>query len=447
MATYKNVKPTYYDENLKAVVKLPKNKLVLPSSIVGEIVDIETSGSNEKERIQKVQIIQKSPHRVKVECKVYEKCGGCAIQHIKYDEQLNIKTKMIQDLFDQNLNNKVKVKPTIGMNHPYNYRNKSQVVFKYDHGKMLSGFYEEKTHNVIDYQDCALQDKECNKILSSIKEMMIKMRISAYDEDKRIGIMRHVLIKTSNTTHEVLVVLVTGTENFPGRNNFIKTIISRHPNIKTIIQNINNRKTSAVMGDKEIILYGKGFITDELLGYKFKITSKSFYQINSEQTKVLYQKAIELAEITNDDVLLDAYCGVGTIGIIASQNAKKVIGVELVKDAVDNAIYNAKLNNIKNISFFCQDATQFMINMARRKEQLDVLMMDPPRSGSTKEFLDAVIKLSPKRIVYVSCNPYTQVDDLKLLLNNYVIKMIQPVDMFPQTSHVETIVLMSKKDK
>ena len=447
MATYKNVKPTYYDENLKAVVKLPKNKLVLPSSIVGEIVDIETSGSNEKERIQKVQIIQKSPHRVKVECKVYEKCGGCAIQHIKYDEQLNIKTKMIQDLFDQNLNNKVKVKPTIGMNHPYNYRNKSQVVFKYDHGKMLSGFYEEKTHNVIDYQDCALQDKECNKILSSIKEMMIKMRISAYDEDKRIGIMRHVLIKTSNTTHEVLVVLVTGTENFPGRNNFIKTIISRHPNIKTIIQNINNRKTSAVMGDKEIILYGKGFITDELLGYKFKITSKSFYQINSEQTKVLYQKAIELAEITNDDVLLDAYCGVGTIGIIASQNAKKVIGVELVKDAVDNAIYNAKLNNIKNISFFCQDATQFMINMARRKEQLDVLMMDPPRSGSTKEFLDVVIKLSPKRIVYVSCNPYTQVDDLKLLLNNYVIKMIQPVDMFPQTSHVETIVLMSKKDK
>ena len=446
MAVYKSVKPTYYDESLKAVVKLPKTKLTLSGAIVGELLNVETVGSYEKEKVQKIQIIEKSPFRVKPECKVYDKCGGCALQHIKYEEQLNIKTKAIQTLFDQKLNNKVVVKPTIGMTKPYNYRNKSQVVFKYDHAKMLSGFYEEKTHNVIDYQDCALQDVECNKILATIKEMMIKMRISAYDEDKKTGIMRHVLIKTSNTTKEALVVLVTGTENFPGRNNFVKTITSRHPNIKTIIQNINNRKTSAVMGEKEIILFGKGYITDELLGYKFKITSKSFYQINYEQTKVLYQKAIDLAKITENDILLDAYCGVGTIGIIASSKAKKVIGVELVKDAVDNAIYNAKLNNIKNISFFCQDATQFIINMARKKEQLDVLIMDPPRSGSTKEFLSAVLKLAPKRIVYVSCNPYTQVEDLKTLLNDYMIMTIQPVDMFPQTSHVETITLLCLKN-
>lgn len=445
MSIIKNVKPTFYDENLKAVVKLSKGSLTLPDGIVGELVNLETLSFKNVEKVIKVIPVEKSKHRVNPICKVYSKCGGCTLQHIDYLEQLNIKTSKIQKLFDDTLGLKIKVKPTIGMKNPYHYRNKSQVVFKYEKGKTYSGFYEEGTHDVIDYQECHLQDEYANKIISTIKELMIKMRLSAFDEDKRTGLFRHVLIKSSHSSDEYLVVLVLGTENFPGRSNFIKALTSRCNKITSIIQNINNRKTSVVLGDKESILYGKGFINDNLLGYKFKITSKSFYQINHEQTEILYSAAINLANIKNTDVVLDAYCGVGTIGIIASSKAKKVIGVELVKDAVDNAIINAKNNNIKNISFFNQDATNFMVNMARRKEHLDILIMDPPRSGSTKEFLDATIKLMPEKIVYVSCNPHTQVEDLKVLLAKYNIKEIQPVDMFPQTAHVENIVYLEKK--
>lgn len=446
MATYKNVKASNYDENFKAIFKFPKSKIAVPGIIVDEIVNIETVGSNEKEKVVKCQIVKESSIRTKPKCIIGNKCGGCTLQHIKYDEQLKLKTNMVQKLFDDNISTKVKVQPTIGMKNPYNYRNKSQIVYKYQNGKMISGFYEEGTHNVIDFDDCHLQDVECNKIAKTIKDLMTKMRISAYDEDKRKGIIRHVLIKSSYTTKEILVVLIVGTENFPGRNNFVKALIAKHKNISSIVQNLNDRKTSAVLGDKETILYGKGFITDSLLDKKFKITSKSFYQINHEQTEILYKNAITLANIKPTDTVLDAYCGVGTIGILASSNAKKVIGVELVKDAVDNAIYNAKMNNIKNISFFNQDATNFIVNMTRKKESLDVLIMDPPRSGSTKEFLDATIKLSPKSIVYVSCNPYTLVNDLKCLINDYEIRAVQTVDMFPHTSHVESIVLLTKKN-
>lgn len=444
MSIYKNVVPKTYDENFKAVVNLGGKKLVLKQGIIGELYDIITERKSKGEVVVKTQIIKSSNLRVKPVCPVFDKCGGCDLQHIAYTEQLNMKTRLVQQLFDNTLQTKIKVKPTIGMDNPFNYRNKSQVAFKYQRGKMLSGIYEENTHNIIDYQNCHLQNLECNKIFSTIKELMIKMRISAYDEDKRTGVIRHVLVKTSSK-NEALVVIVTGTDNFPNRNNLVKTIIARHPNVKTIIQNINNRKTSAVMGEKEVVLYGPGYIIDNLFDFSFKITSKSFYQINHEQTIKLYQKAIDLANISKSDTILDAYCGVGTIGIIASKLAKKVIGVELVKDAVDNAIYNAKINNIKNISFFCQDATNFIINMAKRKEKLDVLIMDPPRSGSTVEFLKSVLSLSPNRVVYISCNPYTQVEDLKILMKDYQILHIQPVDMFPETANIENIVLLTRK--
>ena len=445
MPIYKNVKASFYDDSLKAVIKMPKGNLYPKDGIVGELVNIETNVYNKQEKVIKLIPVEKSKFRVNPVCKIYHKCGGCHLQHINYLEQLNIKTNHVQELFDKTLKLNIKVKPTIGMKEPLHYRNKSQVVFKYNKGKMYSGFYEEGTHDVIDYDDCHLQDPVANKIIQTIKELMIKMHISAYDEDKKTGIIRHVLIKSSSFTKEVLVVLIVGSENFPGRNNFIKALTSKCPNISTIIQNVNNRKTSAVLGDKETILFGKGYIYDNLLGYKFKITSKSFYQINHEQTEILYSEAIKLAGITKEDVVLDAYCGVGTIGIIASKYAKKVIGVELVKDAVLNAVDNAKNNNIKNICFFSQDATNFIVNMARKKEKLDVLIMDPPRSGSTKEFLDATLYLSPKKIVYVSCNPHTQVEDLKVLLKDYKLTHIQPVDMFPNTSHVETVVLLIKK--
>ena len=241
-----------------------------------------------------------------------------------------------------------------------------------------------------------------------------------------------------------MVVIVVGSDVFPGRSNFIKALVARHKEITTIIQNTNTRNTNAVLGDKETVLYGKGYITDILLGLKFKISSKSFYQINHEQTEKLYAKAIELANLTKQDSLLDAYCGVGTIGLIASSHVLKVTGVELVKDAVTDAIMNAKNNNINNVRFICDDATNFMINCARQKQTFDVVIMDPPRKGSDKPFLDALKKLSPRKVVYISCNPHTQVEDLKHLLNQYKITKIQPVDMFPHTHHVENIVLLEK---
>ncbi len=445
MPLYEEIIPDKYDQELKVVVKLGKNDVSLAGYIACEKIKIETSVKNGVEKITNVKLLKPSPLRIKPKCEIFNKCGGCALQHMDYQYQLKLKTQVVQSLFNNVLKSKLKVNQTMGMDNPYHYRNKSQVVFKYQNGKNISGFYEEGTHDVIDFNSCYLQKEESNNIFKSIKELMKKMRLSPYDEDKKTGIIRHILIKTAHPSNDVLVVIVTGSSNFPGKNNFIRALVARHPQIKTIIQNINNRKTSAVLGSDEEIVYGKGYIIDELLGFKFKITSKSFYQINHEQTEKLYSQVISLCGISQSDTILDAYCGVGTIGILASKNAKKVIGVEIVKDAILNALYNAKLNNVNNISFFAQDATEFMINLTKRKSKIDIVIMDPPRSGSTKEFLNALVSLSPKKIIYVSCNPYTLIEDLKLLQNEYEVKFVQPIDMFPHTFHVETVVLLSHK--
>lgn len=443
MSTYRNIIVKDYDLNLKGVVTINKKDYSLNNCILGETLDLETSGKFSNEKIDKVFIKSKSPNRIKPKCPIFISCGGCCLQHIDYQEQLKIKKKLVEKLFHdlphpQILN-------TIGMKDPFHYRNKCQVVFKPQKGKIISGFYEEGTHNLINYDFCYLQDKKANEIIAIIKDLMVKFRLHAYDEDKKIGLLRHVLIKTS-TKQEILVVLVTSTFNFPGKNNFIKALVAKCSKITTIIQNVNSKTTNMVLGDKEEIIYGKGYIFDELLNYTFKITSKSFYQINYEQTIQLYQTAIDVAGITKSDVVLDAYCGVGTIGIIASKKAYKVIGVELNPDSVSNAIVNAKLNKIKNVSFFNQDATTFMINLARKKEKIDIIIMDPPRSGATQEFLRSVLTLLPKKIIYISCNPKTQVNDLKILLNKYKIDLIQPVDMFPHTQHIETITLLCLKE-
>lgn len=445
MAKYQKMLISEYDDDLKGIVNVNNNKITVNKVIVGETIDFDLPNMRENFRLDRYNLVGKSPFRVKPQCSIYEKCGGCSLQHIQYPEQLKIKTAFVKNLFHKQLGNDYQVLPTIGMDSPQHYRNKSQVSFRYLKGKIISGFYEEGTHDLIDYDDCYIQDENCNKIIKTIKELMQKMRLSVYDEDRRTGLIRHVLIKTSRSTKEIMVVIVVGMEMFPGRTNFIKALVARHPHITTIIQNLNNRKTSAVLGDKETVIYGKGYINDFLCGYKFKITSKSFYQINHEQTEKLYSIALKMANFSDNDTIMDAYCGVGTIGIIASKKVKKVIGVEIVKDAIDNAIVNAKQNDTKNISFFVDDATNFMVNMARKKEKLDGLIMDPPRSGSTPEFLKAVLKLMPQKIVYISCNPKTQVVDLKYLLDEYKILSIQPVDLFPFTSHVENVVMLARK--
>ena len=333
------------------------------------------------------------------------------------------------------------------MEEPYHYRNKVHAVFGLDRkNNPISGIYKEGTHRILPVDSCLIEDQKADEIIVTIRSMLRSFKIRVFDEDTGYGLLRHVLIRRGFTTGEILVVLVTASPVFPSKNNFVKALREKHPEITTIVQNINGRNTSMVLGDKEHVLYGKGYIEDELCGLRFRISSRSFYQINSVQTEKLYGKAMELAELTGKETVLDAYCGIGTIGLIASKHAGKVIGVELNQDAVRDAVQNAKKNGITNAQFFCNDAGRFMSHMAARGESADVVFMDPPRSGSTEEFIDSVALMQPKRVVYISCGPDTLARDLRMFAKHgYKAKEAWPVDLFGWTEHVETVCLLSRK--
>ena len=375
-------------------------------------------------------------------CSVAKKCGGCRYQGVSYQEQLRRKQRITEGL----LKKFGKVEPIIGMEEPYHYRNKVHAVFGLDRkNNPISGIYKEGTHRILPVDSCLIEDQKADEIIVTIRSMLRSFKIRVFDEDTGYGLLRHVLIRCGFTTGEILVVLVTASPVFPSKNNFVKALREKHPEITTIVQNINGRSTSMVLGDKEHVLYGKGYIEDVLCGLRFRISSRSFYQINSAQTEKLYAKAIELAELTGNETVLDAYCGIGTIGLIASKHAGKVIGVELNQDAVRDAVQNAKKNGITNAQFFCNDAGRFMSHMAARGESADVVFMDPPRSGSTEEFIDAVALMQPKRVVYISCGPDTLARDLRMFAKHgYKAKEAWPVDLFGWTEHVETVVLLSQ---
>ncbi len=375
-------------------------------------------------------------------CKSYKKCGGCQYQGLAYPKQLEKKQKNVEAL----LKKFGKVNPIIGMKEPFYYRNKVHAVFDRDRrGNIISGTYEANSHRVVPIEECLIEDKKCQEIIRTIRGMLKSFKIKTYDEDTGYGLLRHVLVRRGAKSGEIMVVLVLGSPIFPSKNNFVKALRKEHPEITTILLNVNSKKTSMVLGEKESVIYGKGFIRDELCGCTFRISAKSFYQVNPVQTEVLYNKAIEFAALTGKERVIDAYCGIGTIGMIAAKHAKEVIGVELNKDAVRDAKLNAKENNVKNIVFRQGDAGEFMTAMAAAGEKADVVLMDPPRAGSDEAFLSAVVKLAPKKVVYVSCNPETLARDLKYLTRKgYEVRKIQPVDMFGFTVHVETVVLMSK---
>ncbi|MCI7358764.1 MAG: 23S rRNA (uracil(1939)-C(5))-methyltransferase RlmD, partial [Parabacteroides sp.] len=361
-----------------------------------------------------------------------------------YAKQLDFKQKQVEEL----LKGLCPVKPIIGMKDPFHYRNKVHAVFDRDKkGNIISGIYEENTHHVVPVEKCLIENQKADEIIGTIRGMLKSFKIRTYDEDTGFGLLRHVLIRKGFSTGEIMVVLVTASPVFPSKNNFVKALREKHPEITTIVQNINGRGTSMVLGDKEHVLYGKGYIVDELCGCRFRISSKSFYQVNSVQTEILYEKALSLSGLTGRELVVDAYCGIGTIGIIASKAAGKVIGVELNQGAVRDAVNNAKMNGIDNIRFYCNDAGRFLVNMAEQGENADVVIMDPPRSGSTEEFMDAVGKLGAGKVVYVSCNPETLARDVRYMKKlGYRAVEAWPVDMFPETDHVETIVLLSKLD-
>lgn len=388
-----------------------------------------------------IKLISKSPFRIEPKCKVCTSCGGCTYQQLDYKEQLNYKTNKVKEAFLKFAKMKVNVLPCIGMENPYFYRNKIQMPLSLSkQNKIISGFYKEKSHEIVPIDKCFIENEQAEIILSKIKELMKKYKIAPYDEDTRSGVIRHILIRTSLHKKQLMVVLVTNVDAFGGRKEFIKSLHLECPIITTIVQNINTRDTNVILGDKERILFGKGYIEDSLCDVWFQISAKSFYQVNPVQTEILYSKAIEFAKLTGKERVLDCYCGIGTIGLIASKHAKEVIGVEIVKEAIRDAINNAKRNNITNEIFVVGDASEYMVNFAKEKGKVDVVFMDPPRKGSDDKFLNSVLTLLPKRIVYVSCDPTTLARDIKKLSLKYEIETIQPVDMFPMTYHVETVV-------
>lgn len=438
------VKCTGIDDEGKGIISIKGQEIHVADLLDGEkaLIDVQRNRNYISARVAEIE--EKSKDRVKPECPHFEKCGGCHLQHMSYSKQLEFKQNKVEKL----LKEFGKVNPILGMKEPYFYRNKIHSAVSMDKNrKLVSGIYEEYSHNVISVDKCIIQDSIGDKITASILEIMKQLKLRPYNEDSGNGFMRHVLIKRGFATGEVMVVLIVASQMFPGRSEFVSVLRKKHPEITTIIMNVNNRKTSAVLGRDERVLFGKGYIEDKLCGCTFRISPKSFYQINPTQTEVLYGKAIEMAGLTGKETVLDAYSGIGTISIIAGKKAKEVLGVELNRDAVRDAITNAKLNKADSVKFINADAGDFMADMAKSRQKADVVFMDPPRSGSDEKFLSSLVKFAPKRVVYISCNPVTQQRDLKYLTKHgYKVKEIQPVDMFPQTWHVEAIVLLHRKN-
>ena len=381
-------------------------------------------------------------------CKLRAKnCGGCPLLELDYAEQLRQKEADVRRL----LGKYGPVHPIRGMEDPYHYRNKVISTFAPGFGgKLTSGIYAAKTHKVLPVESCLLQDAVLDAAMQAVRTAANACRYQPFHEDKGTGLLRHCLLRRGVSTGQVMVVLVTAQPVLPGAKNFVRALLAeaktRQVPITTIVQNYNPRKTSVVLGEEEKVLYGKGFILDTLCGKTYAISPRSFYQVNPIQTAVLYGLAVDAAHLTGKETVLDAYCGIGTIGLTASGKAKLVVGVEVNRDAVRDAIGNAKHNGIRNARFFAADATAWIREAADAGDRADVIFMDPPREGSTPEFLESVVRMAPKRVVYVSCNPETMARDLALLTRKgYRAEGFTPVDMFPHTRHVEAIVSLQRE--
>ena len=375
-------------------------------------------------------------------CPLHHSCGGCQLQHLPYPAQL--RRKMAREI--ALLGPFGHVEPILGMADPTHYRNKVCAAFGLDRKKhIVSGIYQPGSHRIVPVDSCLIEDEIADSIIVDIRHMLRDFKIQVFDERTGRGFLRHVLVRRGFQSGEVMVVLVAASPIFPTQKPFVKKLLETHPEITTVVLNVNDRFTPVVLGEREKVLYGAGTIEDTLCGHRFRISPRSFYQVNPVQTEVLYGRAVELAALTGAETVLDAYCGIGTIGITASAGAGQVIGVELNRDAVRDAIANAKLNGLKNCWFTAGDAGDYMQGMLREGIRPDVVFLDPPRAGSDEKFLSALLKTRPARVVYVSCDPETLARDLGVLTRGgYAVQKIQPVDMFPFTEHVETVVLLTR---
>jgi 23S rRNA (uracil1939-C5)-methyltransferase len=413
----------------------------------GEEADVEIAYERAGSLFGRVaKLIKPSPDRIEPRCKVCSICGGCQFQQYAYKAQLTYKRNKVKEQFRKIAHMDVAVLPVIGMDEPYFYRNKIQMPFGVmGKGKVYCGFYEKGSHLIVPIEKCYIEDERAERIFQTVCNLMTSMGIRPYDELSGEGTIRYALIRTSKCFHDIMLTLVTVSDRFASSERFLHALLETCSEITTVVQNVNPKRTNVILGERTKTLFGRGFIRDTLCGVNFRISPKSFYQTNPTMTETLYEKAMDFAELTPNDVVFDAYSGIGTIGMIAAKRCKKAISVEIVPEAVRDAIANAKDNGIANFVSYADDASAFISRMARVGDHIDVLFMDPPRKGSDKRFLDAVIKLKPSRIVYVSCDPSTLARDVAYLSKSYKINKIQPVDLFPQTFHVETVVALTLK--
>ena len=445
----------------EGIAKIDNFTIFINNAIKGEKVRVLILKVNKNFAYAKVlKILKVSEHRKEADCNVYGRCGGCQLKHFNYDSTLKLKREIVENCLYKALGKQVKVNDTIGMESPAFYRNKLQYPIGVNKdGETVMGVFAKRTHNIVSVSKCFVQDELSQNIANTVFEFIVKNNLRAYNENSREGIFRHIVIKIGKKTNEVMVILVCNEKNFQKENELVKYITLKFPEVKTIVKNINNKDTNVILSEKNIVLYGKGHIYDILGEYKFKISPLSFYQVNPIQTEMLYNKAIEMAELNKNDVVFDLYCGVGTISLFVSKYVKKVYGIEVVEDAIADAKENAKMNGVGNVQFFAGSVEEVLQTLAVEADDVvytnksirknigeKIVFVDPPRKGLDRDTIENIISMRPEKIVYISCNPATLARDLKLFDEVYEVKEVQAVDMFPWTKHVECVVLLGLKE-
>ncbi len=433
----------------EGIAKINNFTIFIPNSIKGEkvkVLIVKVLSSHAFGKV--VEILEKSNRRIESDCNTYKRCGGCNLRHIQYSETLNMKRNAVQSLVNKTLDTKIEVEETLGMEYPYHYRNKAQYPVGIDKkGKPVIGVFANRTHEIIPIKNCLIQNQKTEEIAKYIIEYITENHISIYNEKTRKGLIRHIVTKIGKRTGEIMVILVINGKNFPNEKDFTETLISKFPNIKTIVKNINEKNTNVILGQENITIYGDGYIQDKLGELTFKISPLSFYQVNPIQAEKLYMIGVESANITKDDIVFDLYCGIGTISLFMAKYAKKVYGVEIVKQAIEDAMENAKINDIHNTEFIAGDVELILDDLINNKKIVpDIIMVDPPRKGLDMKSIQNILKIKPKKIVYISCNPATLVRDLKQLEEIYEINSIKPVDVFSFTNHIECCSVLYLKD-
>lgn len=436
--------------NGEGIAKIDGFTVFVPNAIKGEVVRILIVKVLSSHAFGKIlEIEKKSEFRQEIDCATYKRCGGCDLRHIKYEQTLKMKQNAVQALVNKTLKNKIEVKETLGMENPFFYRNKAQYpVGVNKEGEPIIGVFANRTHEVIPIKNCLIQNPKSEAIAKFILEFIKEKNISIYNEKTGKGFFRHIVIKVGIKTNEIMCIFVINGKKFPYEEELVEKLKQNYPEIKTIVKNINMKNTNVILGQENINLYGNGYIEDVLGEYKFKISPLSFYQVNPKQAEKLYNLGIEMAEVSKEDTVFDLYCGIGTISLFVAKYAKKVYGVEIVEQAIKDAKQNAKINNIENVQFIAGDTKIVLEDLIYNKGIIaDIVIFDPPRKGLDNNSINNILKIKPKKIVYISCNPATLVRDLALFEKLYEVKTIIPVDMFPFTKHVETVTVLTLKNQ